>query len=62
MDQSFGSSAGLLEAADGRTQTFEDALAHDGAGTGHKDAVRIVGWDRETRHIADLKRMRLESD
>jgi len=66
MDQSFGSAAGLLEAPDRGTQTFEDAPAHDGTGAGHQDVLSIarsiVGWDRETRHTADLKWLRLERD
>jgi hypothetical protein len=62
MHQRFGSSTGLFETADGGTQTFEDALAHHIARTGHQDVVSIVVRDRETRHTVDLKRMRLERD
>jgi len=62
MDQGFGSSGGLFEAADRRTQTFEDVLAHHCAGTGHQNVVSIVVRDWESRHTVNLKRMRLERD
>ena len=62
LHEGFGASAGLCHAADWRTQTFENALAHHVAGAGHQDAVGIVGRNRVTRHTFDLKPTRLETD
>jgi hypothetical protein len=62
MHQRFGSSGSLFEMANRGTQTFEQALPHYVAGTGHQDVIGIVVRDRESRHTVDLKRMRLERD
>src|SRR5882724_6412811 len=59
MGQRVRSSTSLLKTADGRTQAFKNALAHDDAGTGHQDVVGIVREDRRLdwigRHSIDLK-------
>ena len=62
VDQRFGPSCGLFETASRGTQTFEDALTHYRAGTGHQNVISIVVWAREGRHTVDLKRIRLEGD
>ena len=51
--EGLSASGGLFEAASGGPQTLKNALAHDGAGTGHQYVISIVRRDRKGRHTVD---------
>jgi hypothetical protein len=52
MAESFSAAAGLLDLSDGRTQTFEDALPHNGARTGHQNVIGMTRDEGQAGHAA----------